>query len=324
MNEALKMFAQMTFEDLPSAISSQESASGPTPSALPVGQMIDRSGRDLAHASLSPRQAKELGLLTSGTSGRRGTGSLSSVVLTSSLGSKLKARTDGFGSTLYQLTWKVSTTPWGRSFCLLRASVLRKGDTDCGSWPTPTVSSGDYQIKNGERILKLSGAAKLANWPTPKASDGQKGGPNRGDLTLPSAAAMAGWPTPKASDMTGGGQAKRHKERSNLNDFVMLAGWATPTAKEAGGSPEQFLERKRRSASRMGISLTALNLQEQLTAFGEMPNGSTAATGSIGQLNPAHSRWLQALPPEWDDCAVMAMQSMPKRRKSSSSPPSKR
>jgi hypothetical protein len=46
--------------------------------------------------------------------------------------------------------------------------------------------------------------------------------------------------------------------------------------------------------------------------------GSSAAMESGGQLNPAHPRWLMGLPPVWDDCAVMAMQSLPKQRKRSS------
>jgi len=37
----------------------------------------------------------------------------------------------------------------------------------------------------------------------------------------------------------------------------------------------------------------------------------------IGQLDPAHPRWLMALPPEWCDCAVMAMESMQKSPKNS-------
>jgi hypothetical protein len=39
------------------------------------------------------------------------------------------------------------------------------------------------------------------------------------------------------------------------------------------------------------------------TAFGPMPNGFPAVTGSAGQLNPAFSRWLQGCPEVWDQCS---------------------
>lgn len=69
-----------------------------------------------------------------------------------------------------------------------------------------------------------------------------------------------------------------------------------------------------------GISInththTHTHLPARLTVTGEMRTGCSAGMESGGRLNPAHSRWLMGLPKVWDDCAVTAMQSMPKSRK---------
>ena len=169
------MSHQLTLWDTPNATSSPVKASGLTRSGWQDGPMIARFGRDHAPVNLSARQAKERGLMTSGIFGLHSTGSSSSAALTSSLASRLQAKTASAGSTLWRLTWKPWTTPAGRSLSLLRASALRTSESGFTGWPTPTARdhfpahSEEYiaaKKAQGHGMANLNDLVQLAGWPT--------------------------------------------------------------------------------------------------------------------------------------------------------------
>src|SRR6185503_14741991 len=97
------MSDQATCADTPNAISSPASVDGRSRFASQDGQTTDLFGLVPVRANLSARQAKDLRLLMSGTSGQLLATSYQSASLQQSLESKLRQKTLMTGSTLYTL-----------------------------------------------------------------------------------------------------------------------------------------------------------------------------------------------------------------------------
>ena len=273
-------------------------------------------------------------------SGLHGRGSSSSADLTSSLASRLQARTDSLGSTLFALTWKARATPSGRLISALRAAAPRTSGNVFSSWPTH--ANHEFEIKDVDRMLArreevkakaINGngfgltlamaAVAYAPWPTPNCPNGGRSLSDEQTITMKSkhgrkvqvglenVAALTSWATPKATDGSKGGPNQRgSKGDVYLPAQAAMASWATPQAADARGATGPASQNK------------DLGRDARLVDSGRPPNGSHASTAKRGQLNPAHSRWLMGLPPEWDACAPTATRSSRRSPRSSSAPTS--
>lgn len=305
------MFDQTTFADTPSAISSPESVDGRSRFVVPDGLMIDLFGPVPHRANLSPRQAKDLGLLTSGTSGLTSIGSSRSADLQKLLENRLRARTSTLGSTLFNLTWKPWVTPSGVSRFRLRASARRTSATETSGWPTPTTRDhkDGSECANVSLNALLGRVVWLAAWTTPSATDGSRGGeitPNMTGSSLAQQIHFTHWPTTTTD-------ARRHPapdlttSNITLNHAVSLAGRPTPTSALADKGVRSTEGSIREAMRSHGPDLAAMAClasgPARLTVSGELLIGSSAAMKSGGQLSPEHSRWLMAYPPEWANSA---------------------
>lgn len=157
-------------------------------------------GLEAAPVNLSPRQAREAGLLTLGTCGPRGAGSSASAALQLSLESRLMQRFDTAGSILFSLAWKRAATPSGRPYYRLQASARRTSGTVHGSWPSPKASNTTGAGTRGEGGENLQ---TMASWATPNGEDAKAGAsqvPGRKQVSLPMQThRVASWSTPRAN-----------------------------------------------------------------------------------------------------------------------------
>lgn len=344
MRDQLPKSLQGTCQHIRNVISSLVSEVGVTPCSLPDGQQISQSGQALAHANHSQPQAKDSLKQMSAISGLCSLNSSASAALKQSLASRLQAQLVTVGLMEYQQTWRRKVTPAGRQYWAHTASVRRTSASDFSGWPTPNTNNikGSYQDdaknlarKENGRQVNLQDTARLAGRPTASSRDWKDSpgmattgvnpdGSIRTRLDqLPRVAQMvAGWTTLDARAMNDGEtletrdarQAKNKEKQGNGNGAGMpiaiqcktIVGWCSPTVTDAdrGVLPPRSHD-------------TGVPLTQQVA--GLTSNSSTAETEkpAASQLNPHFSRWLMGFPPEWCDCAVMAMQSFPKSQRSS-------
>lgn len=301
MKEALPKLNLKTLTGSPSVIFSLVSAAGLSRSDLREFRKIRLSGREARLANRLARRESNSDSSTRDTSHLCSSTSSASATLQSSLGNRLRQQLQNRGCAIYRFTWKEKTTPSGLPYSQLVASVPRTNATDCSSarttWPSPCAQNGTVNgYTDWEKVIKRKEAGRQQN--------------------LQDVVILAGWPTPTTRDHKDGKECLNVPTNSLLGREVWKTNWPTPRSVDGEKNVrtlEGALSEIQRKGGPQDVAQAAAIAQPiRITASGQMLTGLDAGMESSGQLNPAHSRWLMGFPPEWDVCAVTAMQSFRK------------
>jgi hypothetical protein len=133
--------------------------------------MTDLFGQVLAPASHFQSPASSVAARMSATYGLRSSASSASAALQQCLASRLQARLDTLGGTMWQQTWRAKVTPLRRVISAHTQSGLRTSDSGCTGGPTPAAyepgGTPEQHLQRKRDAVELAASA----WATPTARD---------------------------------------------------------------------------------------------------------------------------------------------------------